>query len=355
MTGRFMKVGVLIVATAMVISMLGACVRDEGDVTSASGSGTKTVSAAKTTAAVTTSKITTQNVSASASASAITSATAENASSESLASPTSDEPYFVETESGEIIDIVLDTVKGEDIFDLGGRTIILSCYGNIFNLSLSEVNNPVFRSRLKAAEKKYNFKFELDAHIMDMNAWDREILSATIAGVKYADAIRTMSSVAFPTHIVRNIAVPLEDYLDFESPIMKVNQYQYNGTYFFGKHWGLTNGDSIFSNQALMFNKEIIEREGQPDILDLIENNQWTWETFLEIVKNCTRDYDGNGINDQWGIASNASNMLAMAILASNGCTVIDDLGNGFEYALSSGPAIRALQFFQILPWYIKW
>ena len=35
---------------------------------------------------------------------------------------------------------------------------------------------------------------------------------------------------------------------------------------------------------------------------DVFFNYEWTWDKMLEYAKNLTRDTDGDGIIDQWGL-----------------------------------------------------
>ena len=58
------------------------------------------------------------------------------------------------------------------------------------------------------------------------------------------------------------------------------------------------NNNTVF----LAFNKTLLERDGLPDPYELYENNQWNWDTMTEIAIRATRDTDGDGQIDQWGM-----------------------------------------------------
>ncbi len=171
------------------------------------------------------------------------------------------------------------------------------------------------------------------------------IINESMAGIKTADIMAVSSTRAIPELVSLGIMAPLDEYLDFESPLLKVCQHVYNGTMWKGKHYGLRNGMATNGSCLINYNKDIIEREGQPDILDLTENGQWNWETMLDIARNCTKDNNGDGILDQYGICSSNNWVFVSNLLYSNGSTGIDVRDGKLVYALDTPQAIRAIQY----------
>lgn len=53
---------------------------------------------------------------------------------------------------------------------------------------------------------------------------------------------------------------------------------------------------------VVLWNKDLFDREGFPDLHELYEQGEWTWEVFSEIAIKATQDTDGDGEIDQWGI-----------------------------------------------------
>lgn len=58
-------------------------------------------------------------------------------------------------------------------------------------------------------------------------------------------------------------------------------------------------GHSLFT----VFNKDLFEAEGLPDPYELWENGEWTWDVVSDISRKVTRDIDGDGNIDQWGLS----------------------------------------------------
>ncbi|MFP4016081.1 MAG: ABC transporter substrate-binding protein [Halanaerobiales bacterium] len=70
-----------------------------------------------------------------------------------------------------------------------------------------------------------------------------------------------------------------------------------------GKKYTYTSFNGISNNTVfLAFNKTLLEREGIQDPYELYESDQWNWDTLTEILKKVTRDTDGDGEIDQWGM-----------------------------------------------------
>jgi len=62
----------------------------------------------------------------------------------------------------------------------------------------------------------------------------------------------------------------------------------------------------------------LFDRLGLPDPYMLQENGDWTWEKFAEIAQMATRDEDGDGENDLWGLAIQGHNLYSPLILSNN-------------------------------------
>ncbi|MDD5604057.1 MAG: hypothetical protein PHG48_08320 [Eubacteriales bacterium] len=237
--------------------------------------------------------------------------------------------------------------------DFGGRTIVLSAWGaKLLPRPADDPIPPIAElllkyNQIKKAEEKYNFKMEYRV-IPNFTLYQNTIISETLAGMVFADIIRVGSGFAYPGFVKQKLILPLDEYIDYASPIVQANQYMVKSAYWMGRYYGITSERENAISKCL-WNKDILDREGQPDILDLIEKDQWNWQTFLDIAKNCTRDLDGDGITDQWGVTTvKVSNIstLPFYMLASNNVLIVDFDDNDKPYFTLTDPAAqRALQF----------
>ena len=76
--------------------------------------------------------------------------------------------------------------------------------------------------------------------------------------------------------------------------------YEFQGkTYGFGAA-----GNGVVQITLTAYNKSLFEREGLPDPYELYKKGEWTWDTFKELAVQATRDLDGDGVIDQWGLAT---------------------------------------------------
>jgi len=94
-----------------------------------------------------------------------------------------------------------------------------------------------------------------------------------------------------------------------------------------------------FSTLALFYNKKMFDEAGlkYPDAT-------WTWDDLLEAAKKLTRDLDGDGKIDVWGLAlyPNAFNRVIPFIFQAGGKIVNEDLST----SLGEPEAIEGIKFY---------
>lgn len=219
-------------------------------------------------------------------------------------------------------------------FDLGGYTIKIAQWWD---------GSPKDRKaieRYKAAEEKYNCKIQYVTI-----AWDQIVskyISSVLSGEPIADITLFEMTMALPVFAESDLIIPVDDYFDFNDPkwppiIKQTGRYA-------GKQYGFSNASWNLS--GIYYNKELFNRLGLPDPYELQENGEWTWEKFLEIAQKATRDEDGDGQNETWGLAIQAHNLYSPLILSNDANIInIDDNGKA-SFALDEPNAIEALQFF---------
>ncbi len=350
---------VLMIGTG--ILTFSACQKEDGDnnvntvtsvrTASAVQSATRTASGStsiKTTAAAA--------LSTTAAGSTLNSSTGDSSDNNNLngntATETETQANSTEKEVGitdDNIQIEAEDALGEALIDLKGRIITCGGWDNfvlpVYDATLVNAQREVWIKKMEAAQEKYNFKLQV-TKMASSTVFNKELVTNTLAGIKYFDVFYTQSQMAFPAFVNQNLIIPLDEYIDYNLPIIKVNTVMNQGTLWKGKHYGVTQYVSVM---GLMIgcNAELIGREGQPEVLDLAENNLWTWEAMLSIAKNCTRDINGDGILDQYGLTGyNVSNWnFILTMLNSNGVIPIDLSSGRPVFSLDSPPAMRALQF----------
>lgn len=116
---------------------------------------------------------------------------------------------------------------------------------------------------------------------------------------------------------------------------------------------GFRFGSHIYGFEALNFQREAVgiiwnidlfEREGLPNLYELYENGEWTWEKMAEIARLATKDLDGDGVIDQMGLYADSQRLFTHAV-RSWGASFERVVDGKREFALNDPKAIEALEF----------
>jgi hypothetical protein len=237
--------------------------------------------------------------------------------------------------------------------DLNGRTITVGVYWAeaIPALGRSKAGDIAYRN-IGYIENKYNCKIVYEMKADNAVTFQTDFTNATMAGIKYADVITTQALITFPYMITRNLILAVDDYIDLTDPFWG------NGgrtVEWGGKHYGSPNTNTSGNpNSCVFFNRDFISNNGLPDPQEIADTGNWNWDTFLNLAVMATRDINGDGILDQWGIESNNS-YISEGILVSNDAYYTKVNKNGdVIYDLDSRNAINALEFMKNLTFVYK-
>lgn len=137
----------------------------------------------------------------------------------------------------------------------------------------------------------------------------------------------------FSTFAGTNALMKLDEYIDRDVDYDKSRYY--NASFEFGNISGSQYGIPFESVPSMMFvNKTLLKNEGINEIPE-----DWTWEDFYGICSRVTKDTDGNGIEDQFGVCG----YTWQHAFITNGVDAFD--ANGTRCNLLSENAIEAVDF----------
>jgi hypothetical protein len=239
----------------------------------------------------------------------------------------------------------------EDLIDLGGKTIIVAS-PNINWFPPNDVEKTIEGTygrakwyNWKYVEEKYNCKISLN-YINGYPAFTTALLSNFSAGTYFCDAFIVDNSFAIPTYYNYNMLANWGELYNFrEDPY-------WNEPLYLDMPWGTWKekivGLELNAGPApgvgVWYNRDLLNREGIPDLFEYVDANNWNWETFAEVCQMITRDLNGDGFVDQWGLASPPAT-IANALIASNGGNIVEVINNKATYTLDDPRNIRALGF----------
>lgn len=245
--------------------------------------------------------------------------------------------------------------------DFGGRTVkIWASWQADPRLSESAKTSSDYEENCQAwddIEKEFNCKIEVLTQ-EDFDYFRDGFLNAYASGEVIADLIAGDMTYSYPTWIINDMLYPLDDILDcydengdgpWDPKVSEV--YTYNGKCYAVKEKNIT-----LPKYVMYFNSSLFEREAalkDYNLFELVKNNEWTWDKFLEIAKKATIDKNGDGTADIMGVASHGQpgSFLINGLAVSNGNYFVTRTDTGATFSLDSDNGLAALEFAYKMAW----
>ena len=191
-------------------------------------------------------------------------------------------------------------------------------------------------------------KQQVDVFESDLYGGKIEWLSATfgdeyfnkLAALISADDspdLLTLEPQAFPFGVSKGLYHPLDAYFDIDDPLWAdmrdvIESYNYKGQHYVFPH-------RMLAWRGLEYNRKTIANAGLTDPYELYKNNEWTWDTWREMM------IDFCNISDDH-IGYYATDGDVNAFVCTTGSVCIDYLsGGGVENNLSDANVTRAVEF----------
>lgn len=232
----------------------------------------------------------------------------------------------------------------ETVYDFGGREIsFITWYQLEPNEEPETLQEELRLKRIKEVEEKYNVKFTYNQEVGGNEFY--ELLTASLlAGDPLGDII-PVQTPRYPALAYRNLLYPvseLDHIFDWSDP--RWSQEMHEAGRINGKFYGVHPGSPRFG-YMMFFNKEIFNRMNLPDPYELQRNNEWTWDTMLEIAQQAHME-NQDGMVEIWGMTG----VLDLyGWVYSNGGKVISMEGGRPVFGLTDSKAVAAMQFAQDL------
>lgn len=228
--------------------------------------------------------------------------------------------------------------------DLGGRdfTVLMLASGDdtVFPNPDSDTYEDDLK-RIEYVEKTYNCKLKFDKTHAYPEIHDYIVTNA-LSGLYVADIMYSLPWQTVEPYITQNIAVGLDQYLDFDHEMLACMPLNDWGA-FLGDHYIFTVSKNGV-NCGMLYNKDIFERDNLEDPFELQQKGQWTWEKFLEIAEKATKR-DASGNVTQWGVVTASGADFMMQLFASNNAEPLTSQGDKFTVNFKDKKVIEVFDF----------
>lgn len=202
-----------------------------------------------------------------------------------------------------LVCLMVFAVTGSGLaYDFGGRTIIYTDWDD-----RTPPEGSADYERLLEAEEKYNVNFEYG--VIPVETMVEQVLAGVLGGEAPMHLLAVQSwNYHYVPLAVQGALQPLdqvlpEDYFDSLPAAIQGRDGLRSALDILGHTYGTIGLSYPYETAIVMvWNKDLFEREGFPSLYDLIDEGEWTWEKLEEIAIKATRDTDGDGQVDQWGV-----------------------------------------------------
>jgi multiple sugar transport system substrate-binding protein len=138
----------------------------------------------------------------------------------------------------------------------------------------------------------------------------------------------------------KDVLEPLQPYLD-SSDALEAGEFYPQAMEAFQQGGQQICMPQNISSLVVYYNKDIFEEAGVS-----VPEDDWTWPGFVDKARALTKDLDGDGVVDQYGVGMDPEIIRLAPFIWSSGGELVDDEAHPTRFALDSPVAIRAMQDF---------
>jgi hypothetical protein len=250
--------------------------------------------------------------------------------------------------------LIMATVAGYGsadaaLFDLGGAVVRISnSYDGGPDAFMTE-GTPEYARRMQV-EEMFNCRIE----VIDLgSAWKVTLRNSVMAGEAPADVVHAGGFQALFGDATHKFLMPLEDILEpgFWSRfpqygIAKPEYYTVGGRlYAFPK----VTQNAWPREQMILWDKTVFASQDLPNLYELVESGQWTWDTMRDIARKATKDLDGDGVKEQVGLVGGFRGHTTPWFATNNAAHWRTDANGRVVFTGDESAYIDTLQFFRTM------
>lgn len=165
--------------------------------------------------------------------------------------------------------------------------------------------------------EKHNFNVEFIQ--VDYGELADKARASLIAGDPIGEIIRLARPWMIPALTNQDLFWPLDEYVTNDNAFRL--QYTQELSHHDGKGYGFRIG-SEGAASGIVYNRTLMNNLGMKPLQDYVDEDNWTWETFIQVAKEASRDTDNDGRTDTWGLSTDN---LIIPALASNDAALVSE------------------------------
>lgn len=235
-----------------------------------------------------------------------------------------------------------NTGKTDDtVVDLGGYEFVLTSpfIQDSPDMEIAMGSERSFEEARQYVEKTYNCKIKVTSLWPSME----NLRAKTMAGDKYADIIHIPMNFllqAIRAGYIQDLNTVKGLYPDDYRWVKACTEM---ATYDKGVY-GLNFMRPSEVRTCLAYNRDVLKKCGVTESMEqLVRDKQWTFDKFEEIMKKCTKDTNGDGKTDIFGMIPAITNELGIGMINSNGGSLVKVEDGVAKENFSAPEAISAL------------
>jgi ABC-type glycerol-3-phosphate transport system substrate-binding protein len=216
-------------------------------------------------------------------------------------------------------------------FDLGGRTLTFVSW---WDMSIPEDNpdNIQKKANLEALMEKHNFNVEYIS--IDFQEYQEKVVASLMAGEPLGDYVRMGKRYMIPSLVKQDMFWPVDEWTKNDNVFNQKVTNEYS--VFEGRGYGFNDQPNLIT--GIFYNRTLMNELGIKPLQDYVDEDNWNWETFIQVAKDANRDTNNDGQIDTWGLAK--ADVLDMALAANE-----TDLVAGDKHNLDDPKAIEVFNF----------
>lgn len=219
-------------------------------------------------------------------------------------------------------------------FDMGGKTIKIVAWWNM-EITGEDPDSIQARENLEKLKEKHNFDVEYVE--IDFGEYQERITASLLANEPVGDIIRVGKKYTIPSFTQQDLLWPVDEYV--KNPNAFNLQYTQEIFQYDGKGYAFTDSKENIV-QGLFYNRTLLDDLGLKSVQDYVDEGNWNWDTFQEVVTSANLDTNNDGNIDTWGLAN--PSVMEFALMSNDAA-----LTDGNKQTLDNPATIEAMEFTQ--------